>query len=125
MEEIHKQYKELLLSVKPSNEVIKTIDLVLNEIIRDKNQQLKYVDTENSKRIKEINQKIDELKSLLGKISNTVLIEKTEQEWAELMQEKENLERVSKNRSLSENEIAIVFDRVKTLLTNPIAVRNL
>ena len=125
LEEIHKQYKELLLSVKPSNEVIKTIDLVLNEIIRDKNQQLKYVDTENSKRIKEINQKIDELKSLLGKISNTVLIEKTEQEWAELMQEKENLERVSKNRSLSENEIAIVFDRVKTLLTNPIAVRNL
>lgn len=122
---IHKEYKELLAWIKPSNSIIKLVDLILKENINNKNQQLKYMNTENEKRIEEIDAKIENLKNMLGKLSNQVLIEKSEQEWAELEQEKEYLMKLSQDRHLAENDIAIIFDKVKTLLTNPVAIRNL
>lgn len=97
----------------------------MKEKIKDKNKQLIFINSENDKRIMEINEKIENLKNLLGKISNPVLVEKTEQEWTELMQEKEYLKKVNEDRKIAENDVDIIFDRVKTLLTNPIAIWNL
>ena len=83
------------------------------------------MNTENEKRIEEIDAKVENIKNMLGKITNQVLIEKTEQEWAELEQEKEYLIRLNNDNHLAENDIEILFDKIKTLLTNPVAIRNL
>ena len=56
------------------NEIIKLVDAVLKEKIHDKNQQLKCINLENEKRIKEIDNRIKILTNTIGKLSNPVLI---------------------------------------------------
>ena len=122
---VHKQYKDLLTSIKPANNAIKIIDVMLKNKMKDRDNQLTFMSAESEKRIKEIDEKIENLKNLLGKISNSLLIEETQQEWTELVHEKEHLIKISNDRKLAEKDAAIIFDRVKTLLTNPVAIRNL
>ncbi len=122
--DVHKRYKDLLNNIKPSNWIIKLVDFILKEKVKNKNNQLTFLNKENEERIREIDLKIDSIKNMLGKISNPVLIEKSEEEWTELEQEKQYLIKLSKDRKVTEHDTALIFDRIKTLLTNPIAVRN-
>ena len=119
---IHSEYEKMLKTIQPKPSVIKLMESILNEEIENKNKELSNGNKKLQKRIEEINIKIEQLKSRFDNLCNDRLKKQTEQEWVELESEKEHLFRIQENAEIWDNDIKIIYDRVKTILTDPIAI---
>jgi hypothetical protein len=58
----------------------------------------------------------------INKLNNAIMIKKLEQEWGELNQNKLDLEEKLNYEFLSDIEIRDLYERIKTIITNPIAI---
>lgn len=119
---VHDEYKKLLETIQPKPSIIKLMEAVLKDEIKIKEEELSNGNKKILERIKEIDMKIEWLKNRFDSLSNERLKKQTENEWAELESEKEHLNRIQDNSTVWENDIKIIFDRVKTILTDPVAI---
>jgi TolA-binding protein len=77
------------------------------------------------KRIREIDNAITTINIKIEKLSKIELIQKLEEDRATLEQEKDDLQKQITDNSINENEFLLLYDRVKTLIVAPLAIREL
>jgi TolA-binding protein len=77
------------------------------------------------KRIREIDSEIATINIKIEKLSKIELIQRLEEDRATLEQEKDDLQKQIADNSINENEFLLLYDRVKTLIVDPLAIREL
>ncbi|MDR0650227.1 MAG: hypothetical protein LBG59_02185 [Candidatus Peribacteria bacterium] len=125
VEKLHTEYETLLATLTPKEGVINLIDEILKGVIKEKNKMLNTINEGRKARVRIIDKEILIINSKIEKLSKIELIQKLEEEWSLLEQEKETLQQQIKDNSINETEFLLLYDRVKTLITDPVAIRNL
>ena len=120
--DVHEWFLELLKSIKPEKEVETLVEKIFQEKLN-----LSKDNKENWK--KAIKQEIDRIEremkgkmELAWKLHVIEMIQKLEEEWGMLNQNKMDLEEKLNYRFLSDIEIKDLYERTKTIITNPIAI---
>lgn len=122
---LHTDYEKLLSSFIPKEGVINLIEGILKEVVKEKNKMLNTFNESKKLRINEIDKEILIINNKIEKLSKIELIQKLEEEWALLEQEKENIQKQIGDSSLNENEFVLLYDRVKTLIIDPMTIREI
>lgn len=75
------------------------------------------------KQIERIDAEISWISNKIWKIENPDIIKSLEKDWTDLLEQKEKLQANMKDNSLTENDFNILYDRVKTMIIDPVAIR--
>ena len=123
--QVHEWFLTLLEGIKPSQEV----EILLEEIFKEKlnrSKDNKEIWKKSIKQeIKRIEREMEAKFDTIWKLNNTAMIQRLEEEWWMLNQNKIDLEEKLTHGFLSEIEIKDLYERIKTIITNPIAIREM
>ena len=121
--ELHKEYEDLLKQFTAKPWMIKLIDKILSNVIKEKNKILWKESEQMKKQIERIDAEISWISNKIWKIENPDIIKSLEKDWTDLLEQKEKLQANMKDNSLTENDFNILYDRVKTMIIDPVAIR--
>lgn len=125
IEEVHYEYEKLLSKLSPKKWVMNLIDVILKEVIKEKNKTLNIVNEERKKRINNIDQEISSIENKIEKLTKIELIQKLEIQRALLEEEKENLYSEIQENSINENDFLLLYDKVRVIIETPLTIREL
>ncbi len=121
-DELHEEYKKLLgtLKVKPS--MIKLVEDILNNAVKEKNKILAELEKRDKREIAVLDEKIRLASEKFGKATDEMILARIEQERKSLEEERENLENKLKDYTIQQRDLDIIYDRVKTMLVDPVNI---
>ena len=129
-DEIHEAVRDKLQEITPPKEAI----LLFEETFIEERELLKKdttgINKDKKKKIAMIEREMDRLERSIDRLSETEnpnmkLIEKKQENWAELQAEKEELERQIEHITYNQDEMKKVFDEAKAVIANPVALWDL
>jgi hypothetical protein len=83
------------------------------------------VKARKKKEIAEIEKQMDKIEKSIDNLSNEALIEKKQEQWAELNEKKEELELSLEDITFDKSEFEKVYNDTKVVLFNPVLFRDL
>lgn len=122
---VHKDFMELLHTMRAKPEVLLLLDSIFNETLSSKEESHKSKSKAIKEQIIDIDKRIEQKLSLIDKLSRIELIQKLEDEIWQLMQQKYDLEDRVNDKFIDDQETARLLQKYKSIIENPVAIREL
>ena len=119
---LHEEYKNLLWSLTVNKSMVKLLDDILDKMVKEKNKHLSKLADRDKKQIAEIDKKIQIASDKFSKATDERILARIEKERWDLEEQRELLVNQLKDYTMNKNETAIIYDRVKTMLVDPVNI---
>ena len=124
-DKVHAAVREKIAKLSLSEDLRPLFDAYFKDEWKIEKWDMHEVKARKKKEIAEIEKQMDKIEKSIDNLSNEALIEKKQEQWAELNEKKEELELSLEDITFDKSEFEKVYNDTKVVLFNPVLFRDL
>jgi hypothetical protein len=124
-ETVHEAVKNKLSEIALSDDLRPFFDEIFKDELKSSESDVTKINNTKRIQIQECEKEMRKIEKLLDKLTNEALIEKKQNEWAELNEKKMELEYSIEDTNFDKSELEKAYNDAKVALFNPALLRDI